>query len=247
MSSTYILSTFVLPPTSLIALSLAGALLWRARPRLAMMLVALSQGALLACTLPAVARAIANPLEPPPLRADAMKDAQAIVILGGDISRNAIEWGGESVSGITLQRVRYGAMLARTSGLPVYVTGGRIGSSEHSIGRLMARVLESDYGLDVRWVDEEAPTTRGNALSAAKDLQPLGVQRVVLVTTAIHMPRSQRAFEAAGFAVVPAATDYTAQRPFSAGQLIPSVGALYVTHYALREWVSRGYYAMIGS
>lgn len=247
MSSTYFLSTLVLPPTSLIALTLLALLLWRSRPRLAVTLAALSQLALLACTLPAVARAIANPLEPPPLQSEALKRAQAIVILGGDITRNAIEWGGESVSGITLQRLRYGAMLARSSGLPVYVTGGPIASSRHSIGKLMADVLERDYGVAVRWIDQEAPTTRGNALMAARDLKPLGVERVVLVTTAMHMPRSQRAFESIGFEVIPAATDYTAQRPFSPSQLIPNVGALYVTHYALREWVSRGYYALLGS
>jgi uncharacterized SAM-binding protein YcdF (DUF218 family) len=152
-----------------------------------------------------------------------------------------------SVSGLTLQRVRYGAMLARSSGLPVYVTGGRIAGSRRSIGQLMAEVLARDYNVAVRWIDDAAPTTRGNALMAAKDLKPLAIDRVVLVTTAIHMPRSQRAFEAVGFTVVPAATDYAAQGRFTPSHLIPSVGALYVTHYALREWVARGYYALLGS
>jgi uncharacterized SAM-binding protein YcdF (DUF218 family) len=247
VSYTYLLSNIVLPPTSLLLLALVGVLLWRRRPRLAFTIVAASQLALLACSMPAVARLLARTLEPPPLAAGALAQAQAIVILGGGSNRNAVEWGGETPNDFTLQRLRYGASLARTSGLPVYVTGGVPPGAVHAEGKLMAEVLARDFGVPVKWVDTGAPTTRGNAQMAAKDLRPLGIERVALVTTALHMPRSQRAFEAAGFEVVPAATGYTAQQPFSPSQLVPGPGALRVTHYALREWISRGWYALLGS
>ena len=112
---------------------------------------------------------------------------------------------------------------------------------------LMAEVLKRDYGLAPKWVDNAAETTRGNAQMAAKDLLSAGIERVVLVTTAIHMPRSKQAFEAVGFTVIPAATDYTAQRPFTLDQLVPSTGALRVSYYALREWISRAWYRVLGS
>lgn len=247
VSFTYFLSSLVLPPTSLIVLTLLGLALVRSRPRLAIAMIAVSQVALLALTTPAVARLIAGPLEPPPLAADGLKPAQAIVILAGGLSRNAVEWGGETVNDFTLQRVRYGAHLARQSGLPIYVTGGVPGKAKHSEANLMAQVLTRDHGLPPKWIDNAAETTRGNAQMAARDLLPLGITQVVLVTTAIHMPRSKQAFEAAGFTVIPAATDYTAQRPFTFEQLVPSIGALRVSHYALREWVSRGWYRLLGS
>jgi uncharacterized SAM-binding protein YcdF (DUF218 family) len=211
---------------------------------LAIAIVVTSQLALIACTMPAVAGAIARPLEPPPLALDSLKRAQAIVILGGGINRSAVEWGGESVNDFTLQRVRYGAYLARASGLPVYLTGGVPAEAKHSESSLMAEVLARDYGIRARWIDHSAETTRGNATMAARDLKPLGIERVALVTTAIHMPRSRRAFEVAGLSVVSAPTDYAAQRTFSPSQLIPSVSALYVSHYALREWISRGWYLL---
>jgi uncharacterized SAM-binding protein YcdF (DUF218 family) len=247
ISFSYFLSALVLPPTSLVLLTLLGLLLLRCRPRLAIALIAASQLALLALAMPAVAGAIARGLEPPPLATRDLKSAQAIVILAGGLNRSAVEWGGESVNDFTLQRVRYGAHLARQTGLPVYVTGGVPAGAKHSEADLMAKVLVQDYGITPKWVDNAAETTRGNAQMAAKDLKPLGVQRIVLVTTAIHMPRSKRSFEVAGFSVIPAATDYVAQRPFTVVQLMPRVSALAVSYYALREWISRGWYRLLGS
>lgn len=247
MSITYFLSSLVLPPTSLVLLSLLGIVLVRSRPRVAVALIAVSQALLLALSMPAVARVVAGSLEPPPLAPEALKRAQAIVILAGGLNRNAVEWGGETVNDFTLQRIRYGARLARTSGLPIYVTGGVPGDAKNSEANLMAQILEREYGLAPSWIDNAAATTRGNALMAARDLGPLGIQRVALVTTAIHMPRSQRAFEQAGFTVIPAATDYTAQRPLTPTDFVPGVGALRVSHYSLREWISRGWYILLGS
>lgn len=247
MTYSYLLSSIVLPPTALVLLTLLGVALLRRRPRAAVALITMSQLALLACAMPVVAGAIARPLEPPPVAPDALKRAQAIVILAGGLNRSAIEWGGESVNDFTLQRIRYGAKLARLSGLPVYVTGGTLGNARDSEANHMAGVLQREYGITPKWIDNAAETTRGNALMAAKDLLPLGVRRVALVTTAIHMPRSQRAFEAAGFTVIAAPTDYTSQRPFTLPQLVPGVGALHVSHYALREWVSRGWYRLLGT
>jgi len=247
VSASYLLSGLVLPPTSLVLLTLLGLLLLKSRPRFAVGLMAFSQLALLALAMPVVAGAIARSLEPPPLAPDGLRRAQAIVILAAGLNRSAVEWGGETVDDFTLQRVRYGAHLARASGLPVYVTGGVPGDARHSVAEMMAGVLQRDYGIQPKWIDEAADTTRGNARMAAKDLKPLGIQRVALVTTAIHMPRSKQAFEAAGFTVIPAPTDFVAQRPFTPGQLAPGASALVVSHLSLREWVSRGWYRLLGS
>jgi len=247
VSLSYLLSGLVLPPTSLVLLTLSGLLLLKRRPRFAVGLMAASQLALLALAMPVVAGAIARTLEPPPLAADDLKRAQAIVILAAGLNRSAIEWGGETVDDFTLQRVRYGARLALSSGLPVYLTGGVPGDARHSVAQMMAGVLQRDYGIQPKWIDETADTTRGNALMAARDLKPLGIQRVALVTTAIHMPRSRQAFEAAGFTVIPAPTDYFAQRPFTPGQLAPGASALVLSHLSLREWISRGWYRLLGS
>ena len=247
MTSSYILSSITLPPTSLILLTLAGVLLLGQRRSLAIGLIAVSQLALLLLAMPAIANALARTLEPAPLRADAMKSAQAIVILGGGRNRGAPEWGGETVNQFTLQRLRYAARLARESGLPLYVTGGKPDGGEFAEGTLMGAVLARELAVPVRWIDTAADSTRENALMAAKDLKPQRIERVVLVTSALHMPRSQRAFERAGFSVIPAATDYVGQRPFAPYQLVPGPGALHQSHQALREWLSDLYYTIRGN
>ena len=61
---------------------------------------------------------------PPPVTLAQARSAQAIVILGGGVRRNAPEYGGDTVGRLTLDRVRYGAFVARATGLPVLVTGG---------------------------------------------------------------------------------------------------------------------------
>ena len=87
-------------------------------------------------------------------------------------------------------------------------------------------------------------TTRENALAAARDLRAAGVQRVALVTSAMHMPRAHAAFVAAGLTPIAAPTAYRGQRPFAPYQLVPGAGALRLSQAALREWLSRAYYAI---
>jgi uncharacterized SAM-binding protein YcdF (DUF218 family) len=240
----YALSSLVLPPTSLIVLALIGALLLRRRRALGLALVLGSQALLLALSMPVVASALARSLEPPPVDASELKRAQAIVILAGGNNRGSPEWGGETVKTYTLQRLRYGARLARETGLPIYVTGGKPEGGQFAEAALMRDVLEQEYKLPVRWVDVEAMTTGENAKMASRDLKADGIQRVALVTDAMHMPRSRRVFEAFGLVVIACPTAYAGQRSFEPGQLVPGPGALMISHAALREWVSRGYYLL---
>jgi len=243
----YALSDLVLPPTSLIALSLLGLLLLRRRRALGIALVGASQITLLVLSLPVVAMALARSLEPPPVRPEALQDAQAIVILGGGRNRGGPEWGGETVkASTTLPRLRYGARLARETGLPVYVSGGRPDGGEHAEGTLMKDVLEQEFDVPVRWAEIESLTTADNARYTARDLKAAGITRVALVTDAMHMPRSRRALERAGLQVIACPTNYAGQGSFRPSQFVPGIAALHLSNNALREWLSRGIYAARG-
>ena len=61
----------------------------------------------------------------PSVRPRSGAHAKAVVILGGGVRRNAPEYGGDTLATLTLERVRYGARVARLTGLPVLVSGGR--------------------------------------------------------------------------------------------------------------------------
>ena len=245
MTFNYALSSLLLPPTSLIALTLLGALMLKRRRAAGVTLIVCSQVLLLALSTPVVANALVRSLEPPPISVAQAKRAQAIVVLGGGRNLGSPEWGGETVNDYTLRRTRYGASLARETGLPVYVSGGKPTGGQLAEGTLMRELMAREFNEPVKWVDAAADTTREQALIVARDLKAEQVSRIALVTDAVHMPRAQRAFELAGLAVVPAPTGYTAQRPFAPYQLIPGPTPLLHSHYALREWWSQLHYHVL--
>lgn len=239
MTFNYALSSLLLPPTSLIALTIVGVLALKRRRAFGLVLIVVSQLLLLALATPIVANALVRSLEPLPASIDQIKRAQAIVVLGGGRNLGAPEWGGETVNDYTLRRARYGARLARETGLPVYVSGGKPTGGQLAEGTLMRELIARELNSPVKWVDAVSETTREQARITAQDLKPQQISRIALVTDAVHMPRAQRAFELAGLAVIAAPTGYSAQRPFAPYQLIPGPVALLHSHVALREWASQ--------
>jgi len=242
----YAVTALLLPPTALLLVAL-GALLGLGRwPRMRVLVAACAVAGLLAFSMPFVAFALMRVIEPPPLDEKSLGSAQAIVILGGGRNRTAPEWGGVTVNGSTLQRVRYGARLARLSSLPVLVTGGAADGPGAAEGELMRAVLQDELGVRTRWTDNTSRTTRDNARYAAQELLPLGLKRVVLVTEGWHSARAEAEFTRNGFEVINAPTGIVGNRPFSPYQLVPNVESLRHSHYAMREWLSAIWYQWTG-
>lgn len=240
----YAATAFLLPPTALLLVALAALLGLRRHPRTRALLVACSLGGLVALSMPVVAFALMRAIEPAPLDETALGRAQVIVILGGGRNRTAPEWGGVTVNSLTLQRLRYGARLARMSSLPVLVTGGAADGPGATEADLMRGVLQDEFGVPVRWVDAASRTTRENARLTAQLLQPTGLRRIVLVTDAWHSARARAEFERNGLEVIQAPTGIIGTRPFSLYQLVPNVESLRYAHIALREWFSAAWYRL---
>ncbi len=168
----------------------------------------------------------------------------AIVILGGGSYPRAPEYGADTVNHVTLERVRYGAALARSTGLPVLVSGGDplgLGSTE---ARQMRAVLEAEFGVRVRWEEGRSLTTRDNARRTAELLQAAGVDTVLLVTHAWHMRRARDAFERVGIGVRPAPTGLPTPLPARWSDWMPSADALLDTRVALHEHLGRLWYRL---
>lgn len=247
-SLTYLVGAVVVPPTSLVLLGLLGLGLSRRRPKLGRTLTGFSLLSLLLLSLPLTAYALMGWLEAPSLPdPPAVGEAQAIVILAGGVARGAPEWGGDTVNLFTLQRVRYGARLARETQLPVLITGAAPREGRPGEAAMMRELLSAEFGVPVRWFDEQATTTAGNAREAAALLGPAGIGRVALVTSAFHMPRAQRAFERAGLQVVAAPTGYFGHRsgPVEWDWLVPSGDALRISYLALREMAAGLLYRVV--
>ena len=245
----YLAAGVLVPPVSLLLLALLGLLLMRRRRWLGVAVAGVSLTALLALSLPALAMLLMDQIEPAPLpNSRATAGAGTIVILAGGITFSAPEWGGQTVSTATLQRVRYGAALARETRLPILVSGSdtRPGSPGEAV--LMRNLLRDEFGLPPRWVEGESRDTAGNATLSARMLAAERIGTVVLVTSAFHMPRAQRVFEKAGLRVIAAPTGYfgRAGSPLNWRHLVPSGTALYVSFVALREMGGQLTYRILG-
>ena len=230
-----VLAALVLPPTGPLLLALAGLVLLGRRPRLGRALAWLGAGGLLVLSLPIVSHLLVRSLESPALDLRRAAEAQAIVILGGGVRRNAAEFGGDTLARLTLERVRYGAVVARATGLPVLVSGGSVfgGTAEAA---LMKRALEQEFNVEVRWSEERSRDTRSNAAESATILLPLGIKRILLVTHGFDVPRASAEFATAGFQVTPAPTFVAGERfDFYPEELLPSMSALQGSYYAIYE------------
>ncbi|MDR8017825.1 YdcF family protein [Ectopseudomonas guguanensis] len=210
----YILKQLLMPPGILLLLMLLGWWLRRRFPRLAWVCFASGFAGLWLMSLPAVMQWSAGLLEREPVLEEAQwatlaQRADAIVILGAGREQNDPGWGGTDQPGLmALERLRYAARLARASGLPMAATGGLHYDQPPSEAALMADSMKRDYGLEIRWLEEQSRTTWENASLSAELLQPQGVRRVVLVTQAWHMSRARWCFEQAGFEVITAPMGY---------------------------------------
>ena len=70
------------------------------------------------------------------------------------------------------------------------------------------------------------------------------MRRVLLVTDAMHMPRSRTAFQRAGFDVVAAPTLFFSYAPLSASSWLPSAEGLRLSWYAIYELFGIAWYRL---
>jgi uncharacterized SAM-binding protein YcdF (DUF218 family) len=243
--TTNLLAAALLPPLSLILLLAAGLFIHRRHPRLAMSLILLATTALYAMSTPWVSHLLLKTLEiSRPLVADATTKADAIVVLGGGRRIGSAEYGSDTLNGISLERLRYAARLYRSSGLPILVTGGKPGGGALAEGRIMQHILQSEYGIPTRWVEDAALTSWDNAHLSAQLLKPSGVQRVLLVTHAWHLRRTVPLFEAQGLSVIPAGIQFSSTRINSILDCLPTPAGLRDSTFALHEWLGILWYKL---
>ncbi|HVN46599.1 MAG TPA: YdcF family protein [Steroidobacteraceae bacterium] len=233
-----LLHTLLLPPGGPLLLATAGAWLLarqsagrRAR-RTGWALLIGGLATLWLLSNPLVARALARTAQRcPPLDLRQALQGQAIVILGGDAERiGAPEYGGEPAVALRLlERVDYGAYVARRTGLPIAVSG----TADEA--RAMRAALARDFGVDTRWTEERSRDTFENAQYSAQLLRPLGIRRIVLVTDAEHEWRALQEFRGAGFEVVPAPVGLAVHHTITVHSFIPTPQALVTSTGALYE------------
>ena len=229
----------VLPPTGPLLLALVGLAIGRRWPRIGSSLALSAIATLLALSTPRVAWELHRMLDAtPPLDMTLAKDAKAIIILGGGVRRGALEYGGDTLGRLTLERTRYGAHLARQLHLPILVSGGSADEDTLTEASLMRAVLENEYGIAVRWVDDGSHNTRENATLSAGLLAKAGVDRAVLVVHSFDVPRAMSEFARAGISVIPAPTGVRGGEFDWPGDYLPGIAGLTLSYYVCYEFAA---------
>jgi uncharacterized SAM-binding protein YcdF (DUF218 family) len=140
----------------------------------------------------------------------------------------------------TSDRLWHAARLYHAGKAPRVLVSGGSGSEEVEPEAAAMREMLLTFGVprDAILLETESTDTAENA---AFSRAVLGERagRVILVTSALHMPRARRALERTGLQVAAAPTDFeVVPRPFDVLRVLPSALALDGSARALKEWVA---------
>lgn len=240
-----LLKLLVLPPGPFIVLPLVGLLAGLRWRRFGGLLIFLSCLTFWLLSTGAVSAFLGRTLLPayPTLVVQDLKDrkVEAIVIVGGGLSLNHPEYGGEAQLGqYTIPRARYAVWLARQSRLPLGYTGGIAWGSRPGApteGDVARRTLQQDYGMPLRWVENQSRDTAENGRLMGEMLRRDGIKRVALVTHQFHMARVMRAFADSGLEIVPAPLGRFHNEEATLIDWLPSLAGLNGSYLVLYEWL----------
>jgi uncharacterized SAM-binding protein YcdF (DUF218 family) len=238
-----VIAGLVLPPGGLILLILLGLALARARLPWGLGLALAATLGLYAIATPFVATRLLHSIQSPYVDPTQDTTGEAIVVLGGGLHPRALEYGSDTVSRRSLERVRYAARLQKRIGKPILLAGGNPSRADSTEAEQMNTALR-EFGATAEWLENASDNTLENARYTRRTLQQTGVSRIYLVTHAWHMPRARLAFEEAGFTVIPAAIGYIAPLDAKPSYLAPSAEAVEVSGIFFREVGGRAWYRL---
>jgi uncharacterized SAM-binding protein YcdF (DUF218 family) len=240
----HVVEMLLLPPASAIVLFLLGTLLRRKWPRFGRTTQILAGIWLWAASTPLVGGTLLLALQTAPAlpATGALPAADAIVVLSAEADPHGNEYGGAVVGAMTLQRLRYGAFLQRRTGLPLLVSGGAPGTGLPSLAALMQRAAVQEFAVPVRWLEERSADTRENAKYSAELLHKDGVRRILLVSSAWHLPRAIACFRREQLEVTAAPTAFRGPAFGDWTSLVPRWSGLRDTSLALHEFGGRVWY-----
>ena len=173
----------------------------------------------------------------PPLALQGVPSAQAIVVLGGGVSPPGAGRPWPDLSAAA-DRVWHASRLFHAGKAPIVVMSGGADPTLSAVSEAQSmRDFILDLGVPNAAVLLEASSrnSRENAQFAAALLRQRRIDRVLLVTSALHMRRALAHFTAQGLTVVPVATDHSPLAAPGAAGWLPDAGALEGSGRAFKE------------
>jgi len=215
-------------------------------------LAATGVGIMLISSMPILGNFLLGVLENqfPQLEVENCQPADAIVVLGGMPHKVRSKSGGlDWAEGA--DRFEQGVLLLKAGKAPLLIfTGGKIPWSDKKQTegeRLRVAAIARGVPAEVILVTEEVGDTADEARAIQKLTAEKRLHRIVLVTSALHMPRAEFLFRGAGVPVIPFPVDYrtSSEEPPTLLDFLPQATGLVNTETALREFYGLVYYHIL--
>ena len=223
------------------------------RKRTSLFFAVLSLSILLISALPQTPHYLIKNLERqfPTFTALDAPQADAVLILGGALAlpqfpRLDLELLGSS------DRIRYASKLYKANkAKKIVIAGGNVFPQKEIRGEAYyISQLLIEWGVPEESIlfEEQSRNTFQNAKYAKPILEKHNLEKVLLVTSATHMPRAYAVFKAQGIDVIAAPTDYlvTDNDNPEVFNWIPTASALSGTTWILKEYIGWWYYKFRG-
>jgi uncharacterized SAM-binding protein YcdF (DUF218 family) len=210
------------------------------------------------CSTAPVANALARSLEWQYTAPEEIPEADAIIVLGGATEpayapRNFVEVNSAG------DRVIAAAQLYRDGKAPVLIlSGGNIDWLSDGVSTPADQMAEmlTFFGVpsSALILEDTSQNTHENAENVKEIVAEEGFEELLLVTSAMHMPRAVMLFEKQGLQVIPIPVDYSVVENTNTEEsaldvvlgLLPSVGNLATTTNVMKEYIGIWIYSLQG-
>lgn len=173
--------------------------------------------------------------------------AEAIVVFGGNTANNRANWFTSYSKQTSHARIDTADDLFFMGKAPKIILSGAAleGNVSEALGmatQLRNRGIPKEHLI----IENQSTTTRENAFYVNKILQKEGIKQVLLVTSALHMPRSMAALQKFGYQPIPAPNPPQIVLPPNVHPFLPNARALEGSRSIIKEYIGIIAYSIRG-
>lgn len=245
-----LLTPFIYPFTYVVLLLLLALIFYR-RARVCKSCLLFALLLLFIFGTPLLPNALTHSLESRYPRTASLAQADTVVVLSGMVSLRKSS-PGQIEFGEGVDRILAGIHLLKEGSAKRLILSGGSGDlydqSKSEARLLEGFALELGVPQEKLFVEPASRNTYENALYTKALMEELGIDDIILVTSASHLPRAMGCFRKLGIEPIPYGVDYHARMPYRPGlhDIIPNEGNFRQTSYALHEYIGILMYKVSG-
>lgn len=180
----------------------------------------------------------------------ALPQADAIIVLGGNTANNRGNWFLPHEKDSAISRLDTAEHLYRAGKAPILLLSGGALEGDVSEAQGLAYLLKQRGIPDSAiLLDNQSRNTYENAYYSKQEMQKRGLKTALLVTSALHMPRSVAVFAQQGISVIPASNPpqiYLNGNEPGISKWWPNLRALDASRSILKEYIGLAIYRLRG-